>query len=396
MSTPQSSTVVVVGGGYAGTMAANRIAGHDGAQVILINPRPQFVHRIRLHQWATGTGDAAVDYGTVLGERVRLVVDAVTRIDVAAGRVELESGDALPYDHLVYAVGSTGVAPSTIPGAAEHGYLIGEWEAAQALRSRLEGTLPDAPTTVVGGGLTGIEMSAELGEAGRQVRLVCRGEVATSFGPRARRRARAKLRKLGVELIEEHRVASVAADTITIVGDDGVAQILPSTTTILAAGFGVPGIAAASGLTTDALGRLITDETLTSVDDPRIVGAGDAVAPSGQPFRMSCQAANQLGPHAADTVLARLRGKQPAPVSVAFVGQCMSLGRHGAVVQLTRRDDTPRRTVISGRTGAAVKEMVCRSVAWGLRMEARRPGFMPSVGGQERVVGEPLTSEVRA
>ncbi len=169
MNTPQSSTVVVVGGGYAGTMAANRIAGHDGAQVILINPRPQFVHRIRLHQWATGTGDAAVDYGTVLGERVRLVVDAVTRIDVAAGRVELESGDALPYDHLVYAVGSTGVAPSTIPGAAEHGYLIGEWEAAQALRSRLEGTLPDAPTTVVGGGLTGIEMSAELGEAGRVV-----------------------------------------------------------------------------------------------------------------------------------------------------------------------------------------------------------------------------------
>ena len=50
--------------------------------------------------------------------------------------------------------------------------------------------------------------------------------------------------------------------------------------TIWTAGFGVPGLAAASGLRTDALGRLLTDETLTSVDDPRIVAAGDCAAPS--------------------------------------------------------------------------------------------------------------------
>ena len=42
---------------------------------------------------------------------------------------------------------------------------------------------------------------------------------------------------------------------------------MPSAVTIWTAGFGVPGLAAASGLTTDAIGRLLTDETLTSVDD---------------------------------------------------------------------------------------------------------------------------------
>jgi NADH dehydrogenase FAD-containing subunit len=50
-----------------------------------------------------------------------------------------------------------------------------------------------------------------------------------------------------------------------------------------------------SGLRTDALGRLLTDETLTSVDDDRIVAAGDAAAPSDQPLRMSCYAAGPLG-----------------------------------------------------------------------------------------------------
>ena len=55
--------VVVIGGGYAGVLAANRLQRR--ADVTLINPRPAFVERIRLHQRVTGnrhipqcTGDA--------------------------------------------------------------------------------------------------------------------------------------------------------------------------------------------------------------------------------------------------------------------------------------------------------------------------------------------------
>ena len=104
-----------------------------------------------------------------------------------------------------------------------------------------------------------------------------------------------------------------------------------------------------SGLRTDALGRLLTDETLTSVDDDRIVAAGDSAAPSGQPLRMSCQAAGPLGAQAANTVLSRIAGTEPAVVDQAFVGSCVSLGRRAATVQFARKDDTagellPRRT----------------------------------------------------
>jgi hydroxymethylpyrimidine/phosphomethylpyrimidine kinase len=57
--------------------------------------------------------------------------------------------------------------------------------------------------------------------------------------------------------------------------------------------------------------RLVTDETLTSVDDDRIIATGDAAAPSGLAYRMSCQAANQLGPLAGETVLTRLARWDP-------------------------------------------------------------------------------------
>ena len=36
----EKTDVIVVGGGYAGVMAANRLTGRGGVKVTLINPRP--------------------------------------------------------------------------------------------------------------------------------------------------------------------------------------------------------------------------------------------------------------------------------------------------------------------------------------------------------------------
>ena len=79
--------VVVIGGGYAGTLAANHLRLRADVDITLVNPRPTFVERLRLHQFAAGTGDATVDYGTLLGEGVQLVVDSATRIDTASRTV---------------------------------------------------------------------------------------------------------------------------------------------------------------------------------------------------------------------------------------------------------------------------------------------------------------------
>ena len=126
------------------------------------------------------TGDATIDYGTLLGEGIQLVVDSATRIDTAARAVQLASGRALDYDYLIYAVGSTAVTPSSVPGAVELAVPIAEFESAQRLRARLEELPLDAPVTVVGGGLTGIETAAELAEQGRTVTLVCGRSLATT------------------------------------------------------------------------------------------------------------------------------------------------------------------------------------------------------------------------
>src|SRR6516225_6533107 len=371
-ATPRTH-VVVVGGGYAGTLAANRLRQRTDIDITLVNPRSVFVERIRLHQLVADTGAATADYGTLLGDDIRLIVDTVERIETPDRRVLLTSGAELSYDYLIYAVGSTGAMAakaSGVPGLSEFAYSVADLESAQRLRYALSDLPLAAPLTVVGGGLTGIETASELAERGRQVTLVCGGPLGPSLSNRGRRSVAKRLRKLGVNVLESVAAREVRWDAVVLA--DGV--VLPSAATVWTAGFAVPDLAARSGLSTDSLGRLLTDETLTSVDDTRIVAAGDAAAPSGQPLRMSCQAAGPLGAQAANTVLSRIAGEEPARLSLAFVGQCVSLGRKRATLQLSHTDDTPRRSYIAGRPAAVIKEQICKGTVSFIAREGRKPG----------------------
>ncbi|MER7078548.1 NADH dehydrogenase, FAD-containing subunit [Saccharopolyspora kobensis] len=367
----EKTDVVVIGGGYAGVMAANRLMKREDVAVTLINPRPVFVPRLRLHQLVGATHDAVVDYTDVLAEGVRLVLDSATRIDAAERRVLLAEAGSTGYDHLVYAVGSGDPVPR-VPGAAEFAYPVATLEAAQRLREALFDAPAPAAVTVVGGGPSGIETAAELAEQGREVTLVCGGDLGPYLHPKARRTARKYLARLGVDLVEGpgSAVVEVRRDAVRLA--DG--RTLSSQITIWAAGFGVPDLAARSGLRTDSAGRLLTDETLTSIDDERIVAAGDCSAPSDLPFRMSAYAAGCLGAHAADTVLQRIAGQRPAPVDLAFPAMCISFGRNAGIFQLGRKDDTALPLYFPGFAGKKLKEAACEASVKHLVTEAREPG----------------------
>ncbi|MEV0249674.1 FAD-dependent oxidoreductase [Nocardia sp. NPDC050712] len=376
-----NTEVIVIGGGYAGVMAANRLTQRADVSVTLINPRASFVERIRLHQLAVGSDDAVVAFADVLAERVRLVVDTVTGIDAAARNLTLATGATLGYDYLIYAVGS-GSADPQVPGAAEFAYPLADFEEARRLRPALDAVPATGVVTVVGSGATGLETATELAEQGRSVTLVCGAILAPSLHPRGRRSVAKRLAALGVTVLAGGgaKVTTVTRDSVHLA--DG--RILPSALTIWTVGFGVPDLALRSGLRTDALGRLRTDETLTSVDDPRILAAGDSAAPSELPFRMSCQSATRIGAHAADTVLHRIAGEPAVDINLGFFGQCISLGRERGIFQFAARDDTPVRWYLGGGLGAKVKELVCRATIKHLAAEAATPGALTWVKDDKR------------
>ncbi|MDG3015418.1 NAD(P)/FAD-dependent oxidoreductase [Speluncibacter jeojiensis] len=378
--------VVVVGAGYAGVMAANRLVskGDGRVRVTVVNPRAEFVERIRLHQLAAGTGDAVAPLASVLDPRVGLRISAVTRI--VGNSVPLPDGGELGFDRLVYAVGSRSAV-------REQAHTVGDLAGAQRLRRRLRELDAGDPVTVVGAGLTGVETAAEIAESHPHlaVRLLSAGPIGGGLPERGRRRVRARLRRLGVEVRTGVRAERVGSDSVDL--DDGTA--LPSACTVWAGAFEVPDLARTSGLPVDAAGRLRTDESLVCVERPDIVGVGDAVAPPRRVaahLRMSCQAAIPLGATGADTVLAQIDGRAPEPLSIGMVLQCISLGRRGGYVQTVRADDSARRWAVRGRLGASVKEQICRGTLRYIRSGDYRWAGGPRAGLDETDTGARVPS----
>lgn len=356
--------VVVAGAGYAGVMAANRLAavGQSDVRVTVVNPRPEFVERIRLHEHAAGVSNAVQQRRGLLHRDVRLRVATVD--EIAERSVRLDDGAALDFDYLLYAVGSTA---ATGPPGSEYACSIADLAGAAALRGRLPRLSPGARVVVIGGGLSGIETAAEIAYKypSSAVELVSRS-IAGWLPESSRARIAGKLAKAGVRLRTGLRVTGIRPDGITT--DAGP---LPSDCTIWAGSFSVPDLARRSGLPVSADGRLRTDDTLVCVDHGRIVGVGDAVAPPrhvGEHLRMSCQAAIPMGAHGADTVLALIRGAAPEPLSLGMAGQAISLGRRDGFIQATHRDDSARGVVLSGRVAAVVKERACRSTLTSMRI----------------------------
>jgi NADH dehydrogenase FAD-containing subunit len=366
--------IVVAGAGYSGLAATLRLARRTTrrgpqTEVVLVNASDRFLERVRLHQVAAGQDVGEHPLSEILrGSGVRLVVARVTAIDPENRELHLDGADGpqqLRYDTLVHALGS-GPVTDAVPGVAEHAVPVSHLDGAREVRKRaMDLAAEGGVLTVVGAGLTGIETATELAEThpGLLVRLLTAGEPGAALSARGRAHLRRVLDRLGVEGRSGGSVAEVRADAVVLTGGETV----PSDLTVWTTGFAVPQLAREAGIATDPHGRVLVDATLRSTSHPDVYAVGDSAlgrTRSGDPMRMSCATGLPSAQYLADAVATRLAGREPAPQRFRYYIQCISLGRRDGLIQVVDPDDRPREVVITGRAGAAVKEMVVRGAAW--------------------------------
>jgi NADH dehydrogenase len=387
--------VVVIGAGYAGMIATNRFLGsltEDERQrtaLTVVNLRPVFVERIRLHELAAGSRDTVTlplarllhPEATIITGRARLIDPVAKAVRVATASEEVK----LAYDYVVYAVGSVAAAP--IPGAVQHAFLLADYDGARGAADAISKAGANPRIAVVGGGFTGVEAAGELAERhpDADVTLYCAGPLVADMRPAARRSLQKTLRRLGVSIEQDSAVTEVEAGTLRL--DSGRQHAFD--VCILAASFAVPDLAMVSGLPVDPSGRLQVDEHLRCLGVPTVIGAGDAiVAPDAvaSHLRMGCAVALPLGGQAAETLLAALRGTAPPVLSIGFVIQCISLGRKKGYIQVVRNDDTPRALHAGGWLGATIKEKICTMVVDAPAKESSKPGTYSWPKGPKRKV----------
>jgi NADH:ubiquinone reductase (H+-translocating) len=344
--------VVVLGGGYAGQLAAQALAVRTDAAVTLVDEADRFVQRVRLHEVAAGSAAAAPRYTDLLaGTGVRFVHDRAEALDLAARRVDLRDGGALTYDLLVHALGSH-ADPHALPGPVED---VSTATGAARLRDRL--AAGPRRVAVVGAGLTGIELATELAERGHAVTLVTDGTLGADLSERGARHVRRVCGRLGVVVREGVRAVAADDDGLDLADGTRVAADVVVGTV----GFAVPDLARRAGLAVDDDGRVLVRPDLRSTSHPDVLAVGDAAAPTrpdGTVLRMACATGLPQAQQAARTVAALLAGTEPAPLRFRYALRCVSLGRRDGLVQFVHADDSPREAVLTGRLAAAVKEAI--------------------------------------
>lgn len=379
----QQFDIIIVGGGYAGTMCALRLAGKAKGRlrIALINAEQHFVERLRLHEPLVSPPKIQMrsfDFKDLLSsKRVQFFCGAVTALDRGAKHVMvgLPNGEVttLGYNRLVIAAGSTS-SIEHIEGQAEHSYVLDQ-EAPQGVKE-LAATIKrvKAPRiTVVGAGATGIEVAAELAQkSGARVCLIAANKLGTGLSEGVIRRVKSKLSQANIEIIEHTRIHSIQADRVTFSGGNVLHDICVSAT-----GFSVGNLWQRSGLQTTENGRICTDPYLRARQNPSIFAAGDACyleVQKSAPARMSVMFALTSGAHVADAILDDISGRVPRRFGFWTYGQAIGLGQ-SAVGFGNMRFDRAYPPYFTGRVGYHLRNFFVSILYKLLMLEARRPGL---------------------
>ncbi len=384
--TPPSTRIRVIGAGYAGLLFTMRLVGkvsRQHVQIALVNESDTFTERPRLHQFAANRVVPWRSLPQMLRRtNIQFIQGRVTSIEPIHRKIMVEDQQQthrMEYDYLVYALGSE-TDRKTIPGVAQYAYTLaasGPLSAA-ALRETLPSIEARGGQIVVsGGGATGIETAAEVASAYPhvKVRLVTREPLALFLGKRVASSIRCSLQRLGVEIIDQTSVTAVRAQSVVI--DQG--SELACDLCIWTGGFVAPPLAREAGLSVNERNQIIVDPFLRSISHPEIYAIGDAATPAEDPgvrVRMSAVTATIMGAHGSDSLSAVLRGKTPKPLSFAYLGQGIALGRHNAIGFNNYPDDTPRPPYFTGWLGYLIREGFVRYLA----IATQRPGIFVWVG----------------
>jgi NADH dehydrogenase len=231
--------VLVLGGGFGGIKTALELADHDNFDVTLLSSQDDFRYYPTLYHAATGGRMAAssIPLSEIFKDKnVNIEKGTAKRLNREGKSIKTTSNKEYSYDQLVI---SLGVVTNYfgIKGLKEFSYGIKSQQEAAQLRDHIHKLLldegkPDQNYVVIGGGPTGVELSAALPAYIRHV-MKMHGikpkklhidlvEAAPRLMPRMPRdysKALAKrLRQLGITLFLNQAVQAETAEGLTVSG----------------------------------------------------------------------------------------------------------------------------------------------------------------------------------
>ncbi|MDX1590264.1 MAG: NAD(P)/FAD-dependent oxidoreductase [Oleiphilaceae bacterium] len=374
-----ASRIVIIGGGAGGLELATALGRRrrwrrkQGVEVVLVDRNPTHLWKPLLHEVATGAMDSSVDevsYRALARQHgFQFVIGEFSGLDRGRKRITLspihdERGKAvlperqISYDRLVLGIGSITNDFNT-PGVAEHCLFLDSPQQAQHFQKRFLNLLMRTDNerarqlasrvsiTIVGGGATGVELSAELMAAVNTVRdygfpslsrealqvtlLEAGPRLLPALPERLSQSTRRELEALGIEVRLESPVTEARPGAL--ITKDG--RRLESDMMVWAAGVRGPDILAELGLSVTRNQQIRVHETMQALDDPAIYALGDCAAcPQGEDGHLvppRAQSAHQMASQMLHNLRLDLAGKPLRPFRYVDHGSLVTLSHYSAV-----------------------------------------------------------------
>ncbi len=325
------SRVVIIGGNFAGLVAASRLSSdHD---VTVVDARAEFEWTPNIHELLSGVKDRA---GVTLprAECVNryghsFVHDLVTRIDRDSNTVFTDGGLVLPYDACLIAAGSERTMFG-IEGADKHTLGLRLVDDAVRIASRLDKLAARkrrASVVIVGGGVSGVEALGEILRRRAQgdefnihvVELESRILEQQTKGLASD--AVLRFAPYPVTLHTDAAVTHVDARSVTLASG----KKLTADLCIWSAGMTLPDFLRDTGLNDARDEWLPVDDTLRSRYADNIFIAGDCAA-LPEPVRKQAYYAMDMGEVAGDNIARMLGDRRPRPFRAAPMPMLISFG----------------------------------------------------------------------
>ncbi|GAL21908.1 NADH dehydrogenase [Vibrio maritimus] len=371
------TNIVVVGGGAGGLELATKLGrtlGRKGrANITLVDRKASHLWKPLLHEVATGSLDEGVDAlsyrAHAKNHHFDFQMGSLQDIDrenkhITLSELKDEQGELLmpsrtiDYDVLVLAIGSTSNDFNT-PGVRDNCIFLDSPEQAHRFRTEMnneflklhakngQGTVDIA---IVGAGATGVELSAELHNAVKELRTYGFGDLDSSklnvnlieagerilpaLPPRISGAAHSELTKLGVTVRTATMVTQ--ADESGLTTKDG--EHIPAQIMVWAAGIKAPDfVKDIAGLETNRINQLVVKDTLQTTRDDDIFVIGDlaqCTQADGKFVPPRAQAAHQMATRAFGNIVAKLNNRELKPYVYNDHGSLVSLSRFSTVGSL--------------------------------------------------------------
>ncbi len=318
------SKVVILGGGYGGLMVTQELLEQlpKDAEIFLVDRMPYQGLKTEYYALAAGTvSDLDIRVNYPIHPQLKMVYGEVTDIDMGQKLVRITDQEPLPYDSLVIALGCTDNYHGIL-GASDYSCSLQSLSATRHTYQQINDIRPYGQLTIVGGGLSGVEIAAELRESRTDVniRILDRGNsVMSAFPSKLQEYVASWFRHHDVEMRSYVGITSLEKGVV----HNGNEPILTDAT-IWTAGIQPVELVQRMTLPKDQQGRLIVNEWHELPDAPNVYVIGDC---SSQPFSPSAQLAGAQGKQVAEVIRARWDNKEPKLSRIKLKGVLGSLGK---------------------------------------------------------------------